>query len=63
MRLRRAHADFLALQRVAHVATADARGIPHVVPVCLVVENGRLYFASGRRGGSSGTSGRTRTSP
>jgi nitroimidazol reductase NimA-like FMN-containing flavoprotein (pyridoxamine 5'-phosphate oxidase superfamily) len=50
MRLRRAHADFLALQRVAHVATADARGVPHVVPVCLVVENGRLYFASGKTG-------------
>ena len=50
MRLRRAHADFLALQRVAHVATADARGVPHVVPVCLVVSDGRLYFASGRTG-------------
>jgi nitroimidazol reductase NimA-like FMN-containing flavoprotein (pyridoxamine 5'-phosphate oxidase superfamily) len=50
MRLRRAHADFLALQRVAHVATADLRGRPHVVPVCLVVENGRLYFASGKTG-------------
>jgi PPOX class probable F420-dependent enzyme len=50
MRLRRAHADFLALQRVAHVATADARGVPHVVPVCLVVDGGRLYFASGKTG-------------
>ena len=50
MRLRRAYADFLALQRVAHVATADARGVPHVVPVCLVVEQGRLYFASGKTG-------------
>ena len=50
MRLRRAHAEFLALQRVAHVATSNARGIPHVVPVCLVVEAGRLYFASGKTG-------------
>ncbi len=50
MRLRRAHADFFALQRVAHVATADARGLPHVVPVCLVVADGRLYFASGKTG-------------
>jgi nitroimidazol reductase NimA-like FMN-containing flavoprotein (pyridoxamine 5'-phosphate oxidase superfamily) len=50
MRLRRAYADFLALQRVAHVATADSRGGPHVVPVCLVVERGRLYFASGKTG-------------
>ena len=48
MRLRRASADFLTLQRVAHAATADAHGIPHVVPVCLVVEVGRLYFASGK---------------
>jgi nitroimidazol reductase NimA-like FMN-containing flavoprotein (pyridoxamine 5'-phosphate oxidase superfamily) len=50
MRLRRAHAEYLGLQRVVHVATADARGVPHVVPVCLVVEAGRLYFASGKRG-------------
>ena len=50
MRLRRAHAEFLALQRIAHVATANPRGIPHVVPVCLVVEAGRLYFASGKTG-------------
>jgi nitroimidazol reductase NimA-like FMN-containing flavoprotein (pyridoxamine 5'-phosphate oxidase superfamily) len=50
MRLRRAYAEFLALQRVAHVATANARGVPHVVPVCLVVEAGRLYFASGKTG-------------
>jgi nitroimidazol reductase NimA-like FMN-containing flavoprotein (pyridoxamine 5'-phosphate oxidase superfamily) len=50
MRLRRAHADFLALKRVAHVATADLRGRPHVVPVCLVLADGRLYFASGRTG-------------
>ncbi len=50
MRLRRAHADFLALQRVAQVATVDRRGVPHVVPVCLVVDGGRLYFASGKSG-------------
>jgi nitroimidazol reductase NimA-like FMN-containing flavoprotein (pyridoxamine 5'-phosphate oxidase superfamily) len=50
MRLRRAHADFLGLQRVVHVATADARGVPHVVPVCAVVVDGRLYFASGKTG-------------
>ena len=50
MRLHRAYADFLTLQRVAHAATADARGAPHVVPVCLAVERGRLYFASGKTG-------------
>jgi PPOX class probable F420-dependent enzyme len=50
MRLRRAHADFLAHVRVAHVATTDAQGMPHVVPVCLVVDGGRLYFASAKTG-------------
>jgi nitroimidazol reductase NimA-like FMN-containing flavoprotein (pyridoxamine 5'-phosphate oxidase superfamily) len=50
MRLRRAHAEFLDLLRVAHVATADPRGVPHVVPVCLVVDGGSLYFASGKTG-------------
>jgi len=50
MRLRRVHAEFLALVRVVHVATADARGVPHVIPVCAVVDQGRLYFASGKTG-------------
>ena len=46
MRLRRAHADFLARARVVRVATADRAGVPHVVPVCAVVADGRLYFGS-----------------
>jgi PPOX class probable F420-dependent enzyme len=50
MRVRRAYLDFLALQRVAHVATADRRGVPHVVPVCHVVADGRVYFATGKTG-------------
>ena len=58
MRLRRAHAEFLDLLRVAHVATADPRGVPHVVPVCLIVDKGRLYFASGKRALPSKTSSR-----
>ena len=35
---------FLAHRRVAHLATADARGVPHVVPVCFVVSEGTLYI-------------------
>lgn len=50
MRLRRTHARFLDLQRVVHVATTGPGGVPHVVPVCAVVADGRLYFASGRTG-------------
>jgi PPOX class probable F420-dependent enzyme len=36
---------FLARQRVAHLATADAHGAPHVVPVCFVVLEATLYIA------------------
>jgi len=35
---------FLASRRVGHLATADARGMPHLVPVCFVVSEGALYI-------------------
>jgi PPOX class probable F420-dependent enzyme len=31
--------------RVAHLATADARGVPHVVPVCFALEGDAVYTA------------------
>ncbi|MBM3926111.1 MAG: TIGR03668 family PPOX class F420-dependent oxidoreductase [SAR202 cluster bacterium] len=31
--------------RVAHLATADAEGQPHVVPVCFVSREGYIYIA------------------
>jgi PPOX class probable F420-dependent enzyme len=34
---------FLETRRVARLATADARGLPHVVPVCFAVVDGTLY--------------------
>ena len=37
-------ARFLASCRVGHLATADARGIPHLVPVCFAVSDGALYI-------------------
>ena len=36
--------QFLASQRVGRLATADARGSPHVVPVCFAVTDGSLYI-------------------
>jgi nitroimidazol reductase NimA-like FMN-containing flavoprotein (pyridoxamine 5'-phosphate oxidase superfamily) len=45
--LKKAYAEFVARARVVRVATADARGVPHVVPVCVVVDGGRLWFGSG----------------
>ncbi len=35
--------DFVLAQRVARMATADARGRPFAVPVCFVYLNGCLY--------------------
>lgn len=34
---------FLGAARVAHLATADASGAPHVVPVCFALDDAALY--------------------
>ena len=47
MRLRKAEAEFIRWERVCRVATVGKNGWPHNVPVCHVLEGGRLYFASG----------------
>jgi PPOX class probable F420-dependent enzyme len=36
--------QFLAHQRVAHLATADRRAVPHVVPVCFAIRDDTLYI-------------------
>jgi len=38
--------DFIDYARVCRLATADAEGQPHVVPVCPVLVDGTLYVAS-----------------
>jgi PPOX class probable F420-dependent enzyme len=35
---------FVDRSRVGHLATADAGGVPHVVPVCFAVADGTLYI-------------------
>ena len=35
---------FVDQRRVAHLATADARAVPHVVPVCYAVSGDTLYI-------------------
>ncbi|MGH9203286.1 MAG: TIGR03668 family PPOX class F420-dependent oxidoreductase [Vicinamibacterales bacterium] len=37
--------QFIERQRVAHLATADTTGRPHVVPVCFALLDGRIYIA------------------
>src|SRR5258707_7025975 len=36
--------QFLAHQRVAYLATADSRAVPHVVPVCFAIFEDTLYI-------------------
>jgi PPOX class probable F420-dependent enzyme len=38
------HRRFLEDRRVAHLATADATGAPHVVPVCFAVRENDVYI-------------------
>ena len=35
---------FLADRRIAHLATADSRAVPHVVPVCFAMSEDTLYI-------------------
>jgi PPOX class probable F420-dependent enzyme len=50
MRMKKALADLVHLERVSRVSTANEAGMPHLVPVCHVVEDGKIYFASGTDG-------------
>ena len=40
---------FLEGRRVAHLATADAAGVPHVVPVCFALAGDSVYIAIDRK--------------
>ncbi len=42
--LSRTQRRFLESRRIAHLATADAQGAPHVVPVCFVVDDGAVHI-------------------
>jgi nitroimidazol reductase NimA-like FMN-containing flavoprotein (pyridoxamine 5'-phosphate oxidase superfamily) len=50
VRLSRAADEVLRWARVARVATAGPGGMPHLVPVCHVLQGGRIYLGSGKRG-------------
>jgi len=50
MKLKKAVARLIEWERVCRVATSGPGGMPHVVPVCHVVADGKIYFASGDDG-------------
>ena len=46
MKLKKAVAKLIEWERVCRVATSGKRGMPHAVPVCHVVADGKICFAS-----------------
>ena len=50
MKLKKSLAEMIQWERVCRVATAGKGGMPHLVPVCHVLHNGKIYFASGDEG-------------
>jgi nitroimidazol reductase NimA-like FMN-containing flavoprotein (pyridoxamine 5'-phosphate oxidase superfamily) len=49
-RLKKDVARLIGWERVCRVATVGEAGVPHLVPVCHVVADGKIYFASGTDG-------------
>lgn len=47
VRLTKDAAAFVRWERVCRVGTASPDGMPHVVPVCHVLADGKLYIGSG----------------
>lgn len=45
-KLTKEESRFVKLQDVGRLATIDANGFPHSVPICPVLVNGKLYLAS-----------------
>jgi PPOX class probable F420-dependent enzyme len=48
VRLKKSLATLVGRERVCRVATSSAAGVPHVVPVCHVLTDGKLSFGSDR---------------
>lgn len=46
VRLTKRVAAFIRWERVCRVATVGERGVPHLVPVCHVLADGKVYFGS-----------------
>ena len=50
MRLKKKVEKLIARERVCRVATVNEHGMPHLVPVCHVLANGKICFGSGNDG-------------
>jgi nitroimidazol reductase NimA-like FMN-containing flavoprotein (pyridoxamine 5'-phosphate oxidase superfamily) len=50
VRLKKAVAKLIEWERVSRAGTVGKTGVPHVVPVCHVLRDGKIYFGSGKEG-------------
>jgi nitroimidazol reductase NimA-like FMN-containing flavoprotein (pyridoxamine 5'-phosphate oxidase superfamily) len=50
VRLKKKVEKLIARERVCRVATVNEHGMPHLVPVCHVLANGKICFGSGSDG-------------
>lgn len=50
VRIPRAAAKLIRWERVCRIATAGGAGMPHLVPVCHVLDGGKIYLGSGTDG-------------
>ena len=47
--MRKDERDFLTNRPVAHLATADNDGVPHVIPVCFVLTKNTIFITIDRK--------------
>jgi len=50
MKLTKTETDFIKQQGVARIATIGPDGMPHNVPVCPVLDGGRVYIGADKNG-------------
>jgi nitroimidazol reductase NimA-like FMN-containing flavoprotein (pyridoxamine 5'-phosphate oxidase superfamily) len=50
VRLPKAAATLIRWERVCRIATVGGSGMPHLVPVCHVLDDGKIYLGSGTDG-------------
>ena len=50
MKLKKSVAKWFDRERICRVASANKHGMPHLVPVCQVVNDGKIYYASASDG-------------
>lgn len=50
VRLPKAAATLIRWERVCRIATVGGTGMPHLVPVCHVLDDGKIYLGSGTGG-------------